>query len=38
MYPRIIVHDNQHMAQLIGYARMNGIVPPWSKCGLEQQA
>lgn len=31
MYLRIIIHDNEHMGQLIGYARMNGIVPPWSK-------
>ena len=31
MYLRIIVHDNEHMGQLIVYARMNGIVPPWSK-------
>ena len=33
MYLRIIVHDNEHMGQLIAYARMNGIVPPWSKGG-----
>jgi uncharacterized damage-inducible protein DinB len=31
MYLRIIVHDNEHLGQLIAYARMNGIVPPWSK-------
>lgn len=31
MYLRIIVHDNEHMGQLIAYARMNGIAPPWSK-------
>jgi uncharacterized damage-inducible protein DinB len=31
MYLRIIVHDNEHMGQLIAYARMNGIVPPWSR-------
>jgi uncharacterized damage-inducible protein DinB len=30
MYLRIIVHANEHMGQLIAYARMNGIVPPWS--------
>jgi uncharacterized damage-inducible protein DinB len=35
MYLRIIVHDNEHMGQLIAYARMNGIVPPWSKGGPE---
>jgi uncharacterized damage-inducible protein DinB len=31
MYLRIIVHDNEHMGQLVAYARMNGIVPPWAK-------
>ncbi len=31
MYLRILAHDNEHMGQLIAYARMNGIVPPWSK-------
>jgi len=31
MYLRIIVHANEHMGQLIAYARMNGIVPPWAK-------
>jgi uncharacterized damage-inducible protein DinB len=31
IYLRIIVHDNEHMGQLIAYARVNGIVPPWSK-------
>lgn len=35
MYLRIIVHANEHMGQLIAYARMNGIVPPWSKSGGE---
>ena len=31
MYLRIIIHDNEHMGQLVAYARMNGIVPPWSR-------
>jgi uncharacterized damage-inducible protein DinB len=31
IYLRIIIHDNEHMGQLIAYARMNGVVPPWSK-------
>lgn len=35
MYLRIIVHANEHMGQLVAYARMNGIVPPWSKPGAE---
>jgi uncharacterized damage-inducible protein DinB len=30
MYLRIILHDNEHMGQLIAYARMTGVVPPWS--------
>jgi len=31
MYLHIIVHANEHMGQLIAYARMSGVVPPWSK-------
>jgi uncharacterized damage-inducible protein DinB len=31
MYLRIIVHANEHMGQLIAYARMTGVAPPWSK-------
>jgi uncharacterized damage-inducible protein DinB len=31
MYLRIVVHANEHMGQLIAYARMTGVVPPWSK-------
>jgi uncharacterized damage-inducible protein DinB len=31
MYLRIIVHASEHMGQLIAYARMTGVVPPWSK-------
>jgi uncharacterized damage-inducible protein DinB len=30
VYLRIIIHANEHMGQLVAYARMNGIVPPWS--------
>ncbi len=30
MYLRIICHDNEHLGQLIAYARINGVVPPWS--------
>jgi len=33
MYLRIIVHANEHMGQLVAYARMNGIAPPWSEEG-----
>lgn len=31
MYLRIIVHANEHMGQLVAYARMNGVAPPWSE-------
>ena len=31
IYLRIIVHANEHMGQLIAYARMTGVAPPWSK-------
>ncbi len=31
MYLRIIVHADEHMGQLVAYARMTGVVPPWSK-------
>jgi uncharacterized damage-inducible protein DinB len=31
IYLRILAHNNEHMGQSVAYARMNGIVPPWSK-------
>jgi uncharacterized damage-inducible protein DinB len=31
MYLRIIIHANEHMGQLVAYARMTGVVLPWSK-------
>jgi uncharacterized damage-inducible protein DinB len=31
LYLRIIVHANEHMGQLVAYARMSGVVPPWSQ-------
>jgi uncharacterized damage-inducible protein DinB len=30
IYLRLIVHNNEHMGQLVAYARMTGVVPPWS--------
>ncbi len=30
IYLRIIIHANEHMGQLIAYARTSGVVPPWS--------
>ena len=29
IYLRIIIHANEHMGQLVAYARVNGIAPPW---------
>jgi uncharacterized damage-inducible protein DinB len=31
IYLRIVIHANEHMGQLIAYARMTGVVPPWAK-------
>jgi uncharacterized damage-inducible protein DinB len=31
MYLRILVHANEHYGQMIAYARVNGVTPPWSK-------
>ena len=31
IYLRIILHANEHMGQLVAYARMTGVVPPWSR-------
>jgi uncharacterized damage-inducible protein DinB len=28
---RILVHNHEHMGQLIAYARMSGVTPPWSR-------
>ena len=30
IFLRILVHSHEHMGQAIGYARMNGVAPPWS--------
>jgi uncharacterized damage-inducible protein DinB len=31
IYIVILAHMNEHLGQSIAYARMNGVVPPWSK-------
>ena len=28
---QLITHMNEHLGQSIAYARMNGVVPPWSR-------
>ena len=30
-----VSHTNEHLGQLIAYARVNGITPPWSQGGAE---
>jgi uncharacterized damage-inducible protein DinB len=30
IYLRIIVHANEHMGQMIAYARTIGVAPPWT--------
>ena len=30
VFLRLLVHQHEHMGQSIAYARMNGVVPPWS--------
>jgi uncharacterized damage-inducible protein DinB len=29
-YLRILIHANEHMGQLVAYARMTGVTPPWA--------
>ena len=31
VYVRLVVHTNEHVGQLIAYARTMGIAPPWSR-------
>jgi uncharacterized damage-inducible protein DinB len=31
VFLRILVHNHEHMGQSVAYARMVGVVPPWSK-------
>lgn len=35
MYLRVIVHANEHMGQMIAYARTMGVAPPWSNGAAE---
>ena len=30
VFLRLLVHSHEHMGQAIAYARMSGVVPPWS--------
>jgi uncharacterized damage-inducible protein DinB len=35
IFLRILVHNHEHMGQSIAYARMIGVMPPWSAKGAE---
>ena len=35
LYLTVALHEHEHLGQSIAYARMNGIVPPWT---AERQA
>lgn len=37
MYLRIIIQANELAGQLIAYARMTGIVPPWAQQQLRRK-
>ncbi len=37
VYLRLLVHVNEHMGQSVAYARVNGIVPPWSRPAAKAQ-
>ncbi len=28
---QLVAHMNEHVGQSVSYARMNGVVPPWSR-------
>lgn len=36
VFLRILVHNHEHMGQMIGYARMSGVTPPWSEPARKQ--
>jgi uncharacterized damage-inducible protein DinB len=31
VYLRLLVHLNEHLGQLVAYARTNGVAPPWAR-------
>ncbi len=34
----LVAHDHEHLGQSIAYARMNGIVPPWTAAAMQKRA
>jgi uncharacterized damage-inducible protein DinB len=37
MIVHIVTHDHEHLGQSIAYARMNGVVPPWTAARQQSQ-
>ena len=37
MLVHIVAHDHEHLGQSIAYARMNGVVPPWTAARQQSQ-
>ncbi len=37
MLVHIVTHDHEHLGQSIAYARMNGVVPPWTAARQQSQ-
>lgn len=38
MLVHIVAHAHEHLGQSIAYARMNGVVPPWTAAQQQRQA
>lgn len=34
----LVVHNHEHLGQSIAYARMNGVVPPWTAEAMKKNA
>jgi uncharacterized damage-inducible protein DinB len=37
MLVHIVTHAHEHLGQSIAYARMNGVVPPWTAARQQSQ-
>lgn len=35
VFLRLLVHNHEHMGQSVAYARIIGVIPPWSKKGTQ---
>jgi uncharacterized damage-inducible protein DinB len=37
MLVHIVTHAHEHLGQSIAYARVNGVVPPWTAAQQQRQ-